>query len=424
MDRSSLRDRPDLLILAALLGMQVWAVGGPTVVFYVLGGLIYLALDFLGLPLAPAPDHQTRRETWGYLLRWTLITLLTVPPMILLVFAFITERLQLGAEAVARNVTLVDSAVQIELAAQMILAGRNPYAEIFEGTAVALTPPVPGYDFNPAVFHYVYPPLSFLLPVPFYLLARATLGWFDLRLITTAFFLVVAFMLMPQLAESLPRRLALMILVLFNPAILLYAAQGQNEVFAFAWLVLTLVCLKQQRFTLALVVLGIGCALKQTIWFMVPFALVYLYHQQRPARWRSWLLRRAGLAGAPLALTLLPFAIWNFPALADDMLGYVSGRGAVAFPIMGYGLGQILLTLGLVQSPRAAFPFWAFQLALGLPMLLLTLRRLWRAPRLSMCAIGYGVFMLVFFFASRFFHDIYILFTLTLVAVGYLTDEA
>jgi len=69
MDRSSLRDRPDLLILAALLGMQVWAVGGPTVVFYVLGGLIYLALDFLGLPLAPAPDHQTRRETWGYLLR-------------------------------------------------------------------------------------------------------------------------------------------------------------------------------------------------------------------------------------------------------------------------------------------------------------------------------------------------------------------
>jgi len=91
---------------------------------------------------------------------------------------------------------------------------------------------------------------------------------------------------------------------------------------------------------------------------------------------------------------------------------------------MGYGLGQILLTLGLVQSPRAAFPFWAFQLALGLPMLLLTLRRLWRAPRLSMCAIGYGVFMLVFFFASRFFHDIYILFTLTLVAVGYLTDEA
>jgi hypothetical protein len=416
-------DRPDLLSLTVLLGMQVWAVKGPLVVLYVLGGVVYLAIDLVGLPLSRTPDRKTRRESLGYTLRWTLIALMTVLPIVLLTSYFISKRLTLGTEAVARDVTLVDSSLQIELAARMTLAGHNPYVETFQGTPVELTPAVPGYDFNPAVYHFVYPPLSFLLPIPFYWLAQWCLGWFDLRLVSVSFFLIVAFVLMPRLVESGARRLALLILVLFNPAVLLYTAQGQNEVSAFAWLVLVLVLLKQRRFNVALLTLGIACAVKQTIWFMAPFVLVYLYKEQRPVQWLHWLIGSAGTVAAPLALSLAPYAIWNLPALTDNMFGYVSGHGPASFPIMGYGLGQLLLNLGLIPSPRSDFPFWVFQFMIGMPMLFVLLRWQWRTSKLANCVIGYSVFMLVFLFFSRFFHDIYIIFGVTLAAVGYLMDE-
>jgi hypothetical protein len=416
--------RPDVLLLGLLLGIQVWAVGGTLTILYVLGTLVYLFLDFVGLPLDATRNGQSRRGALGYTLRWILVALMTVLPMILLTSFFVSQRLTLGTDAVARNVTLVDSALQIELATQMILAGRNPYAETFQGTAVELTPSVPGYDFNPAVFHFVYPPLSFLLPIPFYWLAQWGLGWFDLRLVWVPFFLIVTFMLMPRLVEDPARRLALLVLVLFNPAILLYAAQGQNEAIAFAWLVLLLVCLKRRWFKAALLALGVGCGIKQTIGFMVPFALVYLYQQQRPDRWFNWLIRNIGMVAAPLVLSLLPFAIWDLPALADDVFGYASGHGVSGFPIMGYGLGQLLLNLGVIRSPRSAFPFWVFQLIVGLPVLLMLLRWQWRTRRLASCTIGYSIFMLILFFFSRFFHDTYLIFGITLVAVGYLMDES
>lgn len=378
-------------------------VGGTLTIFYVLSTLTYLFLDFVGLPLEAARNGRTHRGAPGYTLRWALVALMTVLPMILLTSFFVSQRLRLGTEAVARNVTLVDSALQTELATQMILSGRNPYAETFQGTAVELTPSVPGYDFNPAVFHFVYPPLSFLLPIPFYRLAQWGLGWFDLRLLWVPFFLIVTFMLMPRLVKNLARRLALLVLVLFNPAILLYVAQGQNEAVAFAWLVLLLVCLKRRWFKTTLLMLGVGCGIKQTIGFMVPFVLVHLYQQQRPDRWFNWLLRNIGLIAVPLVLSLLPFVIWDLPALADDILGYASGYGASGFPIMGYGLGQLLLNLGMIPGPRSSFPFWMFQLMIGLPALFILLRWQWRTPRLASCAIGYSVFVLIFSFCRASF---------------------
>ncbi len=415
--------RPDILLLGLLLSIQVWVVGGTLTILYVLGALTYLFLDFVGLPLEAVRNGQTRRGALGYTLRWMLVALMTVLPMVLLTSYFVSQRLRLGTEAVARDVTLVDSALQIELATQMILAGRNPYTETFLDTAVELTPSVPGYDLNPAVFHFVYPPLSFLLPIPFYWLAQWGLGWFDLRLVWVSFFLIVTFMLMPRLVENPARRLALLILVLFNPAILLYVAQGQNEAVAFAWLVLLLVCLKRRWFNVALLALGVGCGIKQTIGFMAPFVLVYLYQQQRPDRWFNWLLRSIGLIAVPLVLSLLPFVIWDLPALAGDIFGYASGYGASGFPIMGYGLGQLLLNLGVIPGPRSLFPFWIFQLMIGLPALFILLRWQWRTPRLASCAIGYSVFMLILFFFSRFFHDTYLIFGITLVVVGYLMNE-
>jgi hypothetical protein len=93
------------------------------------------------------------------------------------------------------------------------------------------------------------------------------------------------------------------------------------------------------------------------------------------------------------------------------------------FPIMGYGFGQLLLDLGGIPTPRSAFPFWIFQLLIGVSALLMLLRYQWQQPRLSNCIIGYSIFMLILFFFSRFFHDIYIVFGATLVAIGYLIDE-
>jgi hypothetical protein len=98
---------------------------------------------------------------------------------------------------------------------------------------------------------------------------------------------------------------------------------------------------------------------------------------------------------------------------------YISGSGPNSFPINGWGISLLLLWLGIIPHPEAAFPFSLFQFLFSLPVLLLMLRRQWYENSVSNMWLGFAVFSFTFQFFSRFFHDSYFVFVLQLLVIAY-----
>jgi hypothetical protein len=71
----------------------------------------------------------------------------------------------------------------------------------------------------------------------------------------------------------------------------------------------------------------------------------------------------------------------------------------------------------------AAFPFWLFQIGLGLPLLAILARRQWRRPTLSEVVAGSGLLLFVLQFFSRLFNDNYLGVIIAIMAVAALMDE-
>src|SRR5439155_990021 len=80
---------------------------------------------------------------------------------------------------------------------------------------------------------------------------------------------------------------------------------------------------------------------------------------------------------API-VTIVPFLLVNPQAFWTDVVLYTSGGVPDAYPIQGYGFGEILYDPHLIAHRTDAFPFTAFQLAALVPVLWLAGRALVR----------------------------------------------
>jgi hypothetical protein len=82
-----------------------------------------------------------------------------------------------------------DGLIQSEAATRFVLAGKNPYAENYRNTPMAQWNfQIGDITINPGLDHYVYMPLTFLLPLPAQVLVGSTWAWFDHRVIYLLFF--------------------------------------------------------------------------------------------------------------------------------------------------------------------------------------------------------------------------------------------
>lgn len=395
-------------------------------------GLIVNATALLLLILYLVVDLALR-GAWRVRVKWLLLTL-----VILVVVALPTvELMLLRAQSGPASYTHDGGVIQTEATIRYLLEGKNPYVEDYTQTPMAEW----GFGaYRTALYHYPYLPWTFLFSAPFYMGGQA-LGGYDQRIV---YLLLYAIMLLflPRLTVGVERKLALVMLVALNPIMGLDIIFGQNDLFVLAWIVFALVAWrawKRRRLAGASATLpwllvclfyGLACASKPTAWFLAPFlALLMADSVTPPITWRAGLamLWQGALrllpAFAIFLLVLLPWLLSDPYALYDDVWRWSSGQGETGYQIWGWGAANFVLALGWVQSRFDHFPFLLAELALGIPLLVWLLVRQARQNTLANACWHYALFLLVFFFVSRFLNENYLGFMLAFLAIGALAAQ-
>jgi hypothetical protein len=307
-----------------------------------------------------------------------------------------------------------DGLLQVESAIDRLLHGQPIYGVDWSQTPMAsfgwtLTPGA-----NPALHHLAYYPLTVLVGIPFRLATDALGVPFDYRIVLIAFALVgmAAILALPV---SLERRFLIMTAVYVSPLITLYLWSGRNDIEFLAVVLLALSLLARGHPALGAGVLGVAVALKPFAWVAVPFFLLVLL-----IRWRAHRSRRevftslAALACVPV-LTILPFFAANPGAFWTDVVLYTSGGVPDAYPIAGYGFGELLYVLHLIAQRTDRFPFGIVQFAVVVPVLWFTARAFLRRPTMACWMAGYASLLLAVTFFGRFFNDNYAAVVITLL---------
>ena len=257
-------------------------------------------------------------------------------------------------------------------------------------------------------------PLAVLVGVPFRLLTDALGTGFDYRLVLLSF-AVLGLLSILALPVGLDRRFMLVCAVFCSPLVTLYLWPGRNDIEFLAMVFCCLTLLARRHPVLAAAALGAAAALKPFAWFAVPFLLLALF-----LRWRERhssgevIASLAALALVPIA-TIAPFFLANPLSFWSDTVLYTNGGVADAYPIAGYGFGELLVNLHLVARRTDAFPFGLIQLAVVIPSLWLTARAVLRRPTIARWMGGYALVLLGFTFFARFFNDNYVGVVITLL---------
>jgi uncharacterized membrane protein len=382
-----------------------------------LTALLILAVGcYWALDLAGARTNQAR--AWIVRGKWVMIAiaigLLVIAPTVLIV---------LLRHQTAPYLHAHDGLLQTEAAVRFVLTGKNPYIETYYNTPMALAPfHLGSLTVNPALEHYAYLPLTFLLPLPLQALIESNGGWFDLRFIHLVFFgmMIIAG---GALTTDPAKRLMLAMALGLNPLFTGYFIEGRNDAIVLTMLIVTVALAQRGRMTWAAFTLGLACATKHPAWLFVPLFFVYASGAGTWAeRWHRIKTPLIVLA-ITTALIILPWLLWSPAAFIDDVVGYLAGTSALSYPIGGSGFGAALLAIGAISSDMAAFPFWIFQFGLGLPLLAILARRQWRRPTLSEVVAGSGLLLFVLQFFSRLFNDNYLGVIIAIMAVAALMDE-
>ncbi len=382
----------------------------------VFGALVaYLVLDVVR-------DRWNDEQVWRAKLAliWLIIISTVVAQSVLLIL--------LRQATSPASYTHDGGVIQTEEALKYILNGQNPYVEDYVNTPMADW----GLDYKTALDHYPYLPWTFLFSIPFYLVSKAVLGWYDQRFVYLLLF-ASTLVLAPRLAQKPPDRLGLVMVLGLNPIMGVDVIFGQNDVFVLFWIVLALrlwQTSREKRWGVVLSVLsfGLACASKPTAWFLAPFYFLYLLAGEEisPRNLRALavpLLRRVVPCGIIFAVLVLPFAVWNWGALVDDVWGWASGVAEVPYQIRGWGFANWVLGLGLVESRLDYFPFWIPELLACLPLLTILLWKQARRNTLETMLYSYSALMFVFFYFSRFLNENYLGFILAFVALACYADE-
>ena len=306
-----------------------------------------------------------------------------------------------------------DGLLQLESAVDRVLKGQPIYGVDWSNTPMAAF----GWDLtpgpNPALHHLAYYPLTVLVGIPFRLVTDALGQPFDYRLVLMAF-AALGLIAIVALPISLEHRFLLITVIYASPLITLYLWSGRTDIQFLAVVFVTLTLLSRGHPTLAAGALGVAVALKPFALVAVPFLLLVLF-----IRWRADRSRRdviASLAALALvpAATILPFFLADPRAFWTDVVLYTSGGVADAYPIAGYGFGDLLYTLHVITRRTDRFPFLIFQLAAVLPVLWLTARAFLRRPTMGRWVAGYACVLFALTFFARFFNDNYAAVVITL----------
>ncbi|GAB4437316.1 MAG: hypothetical protein Kow0031_19130 [Anaerolineae bacterium] len=377
----------------------------------------YLLLDFVGRDDGDSRAHHTAKLALIY----GIIIVLVFGKSLLL----INLRQLRGPASYSHD----GGVIQTEATIDYFLQGLNPYVEDYVNTPMAEW----GFsEYRTALYHYPYLPWTFVFSAPFYLASHSLLGWFDERLVYLLLFALTLLLTQKLVRGPQEQRLALM-LVGLNPILAVSLIFGENDPFVLAWVVLGLWLLQKERPLWGSAALGLACASKPTAWFLAPFWLLYLLRDDwgerlipPPATWKGHLLTllRRGWTLPVVALAVNgPWLLWNPAAMYDDVWRWSAGLGPTGYQIWGWGGSNLVLAFGLVSNRFEYWPFIIPGALVGIPLLLLLLRRQAQHNSIGVMLYGYSLFLLVFFYLSRFLQPNYLGYILALFTLAVLVDD-
>ncbi|MFN8474534.1 MAG: glycosyltransferase family 87 protein [Anaerolineae bacterium] len=377
----------------------------------------YLLVDFVG----------RRRDTTR--IRLGLLGLLIVTIAIAPTLTSMVLRYRAGDPAQYAH----DNPVQVEAAADYLLHGVNPYGADYFATPLARWSgytgatysnnpndvPPPDWKVNPALYHVVSLPFGLLAAVPFDVVSRAIFGWFDARVLYLAAYGLSLF-LIDRVVTDPTRRLAALIAVGLNPLLVSFLVEGRNDILVFSLVLASAVAWQKRRLDLSGVLLGLAIMTKHIAILFLPFYALLGWQATLPLRKRVLQLGRHLLPVFWIALLLaVPFLIWNWRSFYDDTFGYLAGSAGHAYPLSGMGFGGLVVTWGWVPNAGVPFPSLLYQLAFGVPILVLLLWVQWRQNTIRLALAAYAIFLLVYMWFARFFFDNYLGYIIMLLAVAY-----
>ena len=117
------------------------------------------------------------------------------------------------------------------------------------------------------------------------------------------------------------------------------------------------------------------------------------------------------------AALLLPYLVWDGWSFYDDVWRWSNGQGETGYQIWGWGASNFVLAAGWVPDRFAQWPFWLLEwhcgagagVVHGAPV---------SSNTLAAACWHYGIFLLVFFYFSRFLNENYLGYMLAFWAIG------
>lgn len=298
-----------------------------------------------------------------------------------------------------------DIILQQEAAMRYVITGKNPYKETYFGTPMeAFHYAELGNDkaVNPALYHFVMPPWYLMFPFALYYTVRPVVGFFDGRM---ALLFTMGMMLGALWFWFKDKSIARMAIILtaLSPAVIDYFVEGRSDVFALSWLVVSLVFLERKNYIRSATMMMLAVLSKQTTWFILPFYGLAFWHmtdKRRNLFWKSTIV--ATVVGVVITA---PFFFWDPRAFLDSVIFYLNGTSAHSYPVAGYGFSMVLYAAGYIRDIHAYYPFIIWQLIFSGPLFIVLMRSFWQTSKQSRLMLFYAVFLMVFWYFSRYFNN-------------------
>lgn len=311
-----------------------------------------------------------------------------------------------------------DIIIQQEIAIRYLLDGKNPYSEKYFNT------PLEEWHYsdtqvNPALYHFVMQPLYLIFSLPFYPLFGRTIGFFDGRfplLFLFFFSLAIAF----RLLKDGEKRRSFVLLLAFNPLMILYTLEGRSDFFMYPFLLAGLYSLQKSKFVISSVLIACAFAVKQSVWPLFPLYLAYLWFVDPT---KQAIKKSLSVFVLTFVVIVGPFFLWNPQAFLDSTVFYLSGNTPNSYPISGYGFSMLLSELGFIKDLKASFPFIIPQLIVGIPLLPVLIKYLMKNNSVKNLILTYAVFLFVYWYFSRYFNNSHIVYLTILFTTAYFWPE-
>lgn len=304
-----------------------------------------------------------------------------------------------------------DIIIQQEAAIRYFLDGKNPYAETYFGT------PLEQWNYsetetNPALYHFVMQPFYLLFSLPFYYVSFRTVGFFDGRMPLLFLFFAMLVSAWALVKDRVDRRVFL-ILLAFNPAMIGYTLEGRSDIFMYAFLFAGWFLLYKHHTMLAGIPLAMAFAVKQSVWPMFPLYALYLFfvkHAEKDGHETiihslAFTVKNLIVFTIVYGAIVAPFMYRDSKAFIDSTVLYLIGSVPTSYPVSGYGAGMVLYKLGLITDLSVYYPFGIWQVLVGTPLIIMLSMYLKRHPSVKRLVISYGIFLMVYWYFSRYFNN-------------------